>query len=56
MNIHIQVNLKIKFHKNGYNKKLNSIFFLTGRCKYIDMFPNANELRMDPGFDWTLMG
>lgn len=27
-----------------------------GRCKYIDMFPNANELGMDPGFDYTLMG
>ncbi|TMW39202.1 hypothetical protein DOY81_015718, partial [Sarcophaga bullata] len=36
----------------------NKIFgkLCRSRCKYIDMFPNANELRMDPGFDWNLMG
>uniref|UniRef100_A0A1A9ZNI3 Uncharacterized protein n=1 Tax=Glossina pallidipes TaxID=7398 RepID=A0A1A9ZNI3_GLOPL len=34
---------------NGYD------YIPNRRCKYIDMFPNANELRTDPGFDYTLM-
>lgn len=34
---------------------LINISFLA-RCKYIDMFPNSNTLRSEPGFDDELMG
>lgn len=30
--------------------------YFTARCKYIDMFPNSNTLRNEPGFDDELMG
>lgn len=35
--------------KNGYD------YVYTSRCKYIDMFPSANTLKMDPGFDEEVM-
>lgn len=35
--------------KNGYD------YIYTSRCKYIDMFPTASSLKMDPGFDAELM-
>lgn len=34
---------------NGYEYVYNS------RCKYIDMFPDEADSRMEPGFDWNLM-
>ncbi|XP_055839756.1 uncharacterized protein LOC129907504 [Episyrphus balteatus] len=35
--------------KNGYD------YIYTSRCKYIEMFPSASSLKMDPGFDDELM-